>query len=347
MNNKSGNNSEVIILVLSQVPWGGAEPGLLLICWICLWWLFGGSASVHPFQLMLSYLSCIWKAPYPWGFVSTILLLIYQKDYREDPCVAVVGSWSINRLPCLWCIWHHKPIKGSLCRLLWRLEALAFTADWFLRTYPSTYTGQIQVSHLQVGDIKTAKADIINERQECCFTRELYNPYTSQSQNSQFVSFNPLKSGQVVIPAGRHDNGVSWPLCVCFFWVFCFLFVSRATFGSKYYMSPSFWRWSVLFPSWSLWVDVMYLIPIVWFWSRVTHLIQLNRKDFKTGTVLHNPSPCEWLCDCVQRELLWEKWQPSRLKLYLLDRWFCLPSKTSSSLYFSIAGWPSTLWRTW
>lgn len=33
-----------------------------------------------------------------------------------------------------------------------------------------------------------------------------------------------------------------------------FFLVSRATFGSKCYVSPSFWRWSAPFPSWSLWV---------------------------------------------------------------------------------------------
>lgn len=89
------------------------------------------------FSSVLLPCSCIWKAP------QRALRLpqhwLHQKDFREGPCVAVVGSRSINRLPCLWCTWHCKPIKGSLCRLLWRLEALAFTVDWFL---------WIQVSHM-------------------------------------------------------------------------------------------------------------------------------------------------------------------------------------------------------
>lgn len=49
----------------------------------------------------------------------------------------VVGQ-SINRLPCFWCTWHYKSMKGSLHRLLQRLETLAFKAEWFLWTETAT-----------------------------------------------------------------------------------------------------------------------------------------------------------------------------------------------------------------
>lgn len=249
----------------------------------------------------------------------------------------------------LWCAWDHKPIKASLCRLLWRLEALAFTADWFLWTYPSTYTRQLRVSRWQTHkkEKKTAKGDILNEKDKGVLVFDTQarlacdNLYTSQLMRKQ-VNLSPSalrNKGLVVIPEGRHDNGVSWhpsAICMGFFFSFSFL-VSRETFGSKCYVSPSFWRWSAPFPSWSLWVAEYENHPAHPDFMRYSPILSLLNKR----RISLPGSAGVW-----KKKVPWPAAQLTKTS-YLLDRWFCLPSETSSSLYFSIAGWPSTLWKTW
>lgn len=138
--------------------------------------------------------------------------------------------------------------------------------------------------------------------------------------------------------------------CVCFF-------VSRATSGSKSYVSPLFWRWSAPSPSWSLWVEGYALQSTDSTQAPHTQPTFLNahhrsipgtiiQKAYHNRHMLTHPFSLQeilWLYATYKKIMM----RQSRLKLSLLDRWFCPPSEISSSLYFSIVGWPNTLWRTW
>lgn len=100
--------------------------------WACIWCL---REVFDYFTLLLNwsfpFSSCIWSAPQAPACYWHI-----WKTLGPAPVLLSSGGWSINGSPCLWCTWHYKPIKDSLCRLFWRLEALAFRVDWFLWTYP-------------------------------------------------------------------------------------------------------------------------------------------------------------------------------------------------------------------
>lgn len=142
-----------------RVHWQAAEPGSLKTLQVMdQWKLVQVLSLITVWSTIMGQLRQVFLPPLPCYLhlesisagleaFSTPPRWYITTDFRDGPCVAGAGSWSINRSPCLWCTWRYKPIKGSLCRSLWRLEALAFTADWVLWTYPSTYTSQIQASH--------------------------------------------------------------------------------------------------------------------------------------------------------------------------------------------------------
>lgn len=67
----------------------------------------------------------------PWGFLSIVLLWTHLKHFWGGPPFSRQREG--NSSMCVW-IWNYKLIRRSLCRLLWRLETLAFRADWFLWT---------------------------------------------------------------------------------------------------------------------------------------------------------------------------------------------------------------------
>lgn len=128
--------------------------------------LYWTEVSFPPLMLLLS--SWICKDP-RWAI---------SLHFRGAPCTDAVGGWSISELPCLWCTWHWRPMKLSLCRLRWNLEASAFRADWFLWTFPvPVHLHQTALGQQYAGSrhIKTATADILIEWQtlveagKCCF----------------------------------------------------------------------------------------------------------------------------------------------------------------------------------